>query len=63
VGQWLESWSTYCRVYDPRGFEFEISIPNLLYILQECTSTKGKGLDGEFVYAWDGKDLVFTNSF
>jgi hypothetical protein len=37
--------------YMTRGFEFEISIPNLLYILQECTSTKGKGLDGEFVYA------------
>jgi hypothetical protein len=46
------------------GFEFEISIPNLLYILQECTSTKGKGLDGEFVYAWDGKDFsITTNSF
>jgi hypothetical protein len=44
----------------PRGFEFEISIPNLLYILQECNSTKG--LDGEFVYAWDGKGIT-TNSF
>lgn len=49
---------TYSRVYDPRGFEFEITIPNLLYILQECDCTKGKGLDGEFVYSWDGKDLV-----
>lgn len=50
--------STYCRVYDPRGFEFEISIPNLLFILQECNAMRGKGLDGTFVYAWDGKDLV-----
>lgn len=49
---------TYCRVWDPRGFEFEITIPNLLFILQETTSTKGKGLEGEFVYSWDGKDLV-----
>lgn len=50
--------STYCRVYDPRGFEFEINIPNLLYILQECNAYKGKGLEGTFVYAWEGKDLV-----
>lgn len=48
----------YIRVYDPRGFEFEISVANLLYILQECTSTKGKGLEGEFVYSWDGTELV-----
>lgn len=48
----------YIRVYDPRGFEFEISVENLLYILQEATSTKGKGLEGEFIYSWDKKDLV-----
>lgn len=48
----------YIRVFDPRGFEFEISVANLLFILQETTSTKGKGLEGEFVYAWDGADLV-----
>jgi len=48
----------WIRVYDPRGFEFEISVANLLFILQECTSTKGKGLEGEFVYAWDRADLV-----
>ena len=48
----------YIRVYDPRNFEFEISVANLLYILQECTSTKGKGLEGEFVYSWEGKELV-----
>jgi len=48
----------YIRIFDPRGFEFEISVANLLFILQECTSTKGKGLEGEFVYAWDRADLV-----
>lgn len=49
---------SYCRVYDPRGFEFEISIENLLYILENTNSIVGKGLEGEFVYGWDGKDLV-----
>lgn len=47
-----------CRVYDPRGFEFEISIPNLLFILTECNSVKGKGLVGQFVYSWSGTELV-----
>lgn len=63
VGGARQSWgwnprNEYIRVFDPRGFEFEISVANLLFILQECTSVKGKGLEGEFVYAWDGKDLV-----
>ena len=49
---------TYTRVYDPRGFEFEITIPNLLYILENCNCIKGKGLEGEFVYGWDGKELI-----
>jgi len=46
------------RIYDPRGFEFEITIPNLLFILQECNAYKGKGLEGEFVYAWQGAELI-----
>lgn len=61
AGGYSSGWNhrqTYCRVYDPRGFEFEITIPNLLYILQETNSYKGKGLEGTFVYSWDGKDLV-----
>ena len=48
----------YIRIYDPRNFEFEISVANLLFILQESNCMRGKGLEGEFVYAWDGKDLV-----
>lgn len=60
-----ESWGwnprkTYTRVYDPRGFEFEISIPNLLWILENCDCIKGKGLEGQFVYGWDGKELVLV---
>lgn len=63
VGGQRQSWgwnarNEYIRVYDPRGFEFEISVANLLFILQECTSSQGKGLEGEFIYSWDGKDLV-----
>ena len=65
VGGVEESWGwdarrTYTRVYDPRGFEFEITIPNLLWILENCNCIKGKGLEGEFVYGWDGKDLVLV---
>lgn len=51
---------TYARVYDPRGFEFEITIPNLLWILENCDCIKGKGLVGQFVYGWDNKDLVLV---
>lgn len=51
---------TYCRIYDPRGFEFEVNIQNLLYILENANSIKGKGLEGKFVYGWDGKDLVLV---
>ena len=60
-----ESWGwnprkTYTRVYDPRGFEFEITVPNLLWILENCDCIKGKGLEGQFVYGWDGKELVLV---
>lgn len=62
VGGYTNGWSNfrqaYVRVYDPRGFEFEITVPNLMYILENTSSIKGKGLEGEFVYGWDGTDLV-----
>jgi hypothetical protein len=61
VGGYKSHWNmrqTYVRIYDPRGFEFEITIPNLIYILENCTSTVGKGIEGEFVYAWEGTELV-----
>lgn len=61
AGGYSSGWNhrqTYARVYDPRGFEFEINIENLLFILQECNSIKGKALEGEFVYSWSGKDLI-----
>lgn len=61
VGGYSSGWNhrnSYIRIYDPRGFEFEISVENLLFILTNCSSIKGKGLEGQFVYAWDGKDLL-----
>lgn len=63
VGGTKDSWSwnvrnEYIRVYDPRDFEFEISVANLLFILRECDCSKGKGLEGKFVYSWDGTELV-----
>lgn len=57
-GEWGNHRHAYTRIYDPRGFEFEITIENLLWILEFTTSTPGKGLSGEFVYGWDGKDLL-----
>lgn len=49
--------NTYARIYDPRGFEFEITIDNLLWIL-EYVNTENKELKGQFVYSWYGTDLV-----
>ncbi|UNA01612.1 flap endonuclease [Bacillus phage vB_BcgM] len=57
------SWSerkAFCRVYDPRGFEFEIGMDNLMYILECCDIMKGKGVIGELVYAWEGTELVLV---
>lgn len=61
VGGYSTGWNhrqTYTRVYDPRGFEFEITVENLLYILENSNSIKGKGLEGEFVYGWEGTELL-----
>lgn len=61
AGGYATRWSfrqAYSRVYDPRGFEFEITIENLLYILENTNSIKGKGLEGEFVYGWSGGELI-----
>lgn len=59
-GWWGEQRRAKIRVYDPRGFEVEITPDNLLWILECCSSIKGKGLEGEFVYGWDGKDLLLV---
>jgi hypothetical protein len=48
----------YIRIYDPRDFEFEISVANLLFILRENDCMRGKGLTGQYVYGWDKTELV-----
>jgi hypothetical protein len=61
VGGYKYDWNarnTYVRVYDPRNFEFEISVPNLLFILEYSNSIRGKGLEGEFIYGWSGAELL-----
>ncbi len=61
VGGYKSEWNyrdAHVRVYDPRDFEFEISVPNLLFILTQCDCSRGKGLEGKFVYAWSGTELV-----
>lgn len=60
VGDYSDGWNhrkSYCRVYDPRNFEVEVNIENLLYILENSSSIKGKGIEESLIYAWDGKDL------
>lgn len=63
VGGQRESWgrnarNEYIRVYDPRDFEFEISVPNLGFILGQVGCSPGKGLEGKFVYGWSGPKPV-----
>lgn len=51
------------RVYDPRDFEFEISVDNLMGILMHSDVSK-RDIVEECVFAWAGKELVLlpTNS-
>jgi hypothetical protein len=56
-----DRWSTRqekIRMFDPRGFEFEITPQNLLFILQNSSSIKGKGIEEACIFGWDGKVLV-----
>jgi len=48
---------SYIRIYDPRQIEFEITPENLIGILTETDCLK-RGLEGKFVYAWKGTELV-----
>lgn len=51
------------RIYDPRGFEFEISVANLVGIINQSNIMMTE-IEVECVFAWSGKDLVLlpTNS-
>ena len=66
VGGYKSDWNfrqSYCRIYDPRGFEFEITIDNLLWILDWEDCMHGKGLTGTYVYGWIGYQLVLIPCF
>lgn len=45
------------RIFDPRGFEMEISVDNLMFLLMHSDVSKQDILE-KCVYAWNGKDLV-----
>lgn len=45
------------RIYDSRGIEFEVTPENLIGLLMETNCSK-RVLEGEFVYAWCGPELV-----
>lgn len=45
------------RVYDPRDFEFEINVDNLIGILMHSDVSK-RDIVEECVFAWEGTDLV-----
>lgn len=45
------------RVFDPRGFEFEISVDNLMFLLMHSDVSKQDILE-KCIYSWNGKDLI-----
>lgn len=47
------------RIYDARGYDFEISIENLSVIIDHCDINKSE-IIGECVYAWDGQEIVLV---
>jgi hypothetical protein len=51
------------RIYDPRDFEFEITVDNLLGILMHSDVSK-RDIQQSCIFAWSGPDLVLlpTNS-
>jgi hypothetical protein len=55
--EWFGDGRNMIRIYDERGIEFEITTGNLLFILM-TTNCHKRGLEGEFVYAWQGTELV-----
>lgn len=46
----------YFRIYDPRGFEFEITATNFIQIINSCNIID-KTFQGKLVYSWVGTEL------
>ena len=59
-----KSKSTDIWVCDPRGFEFEISPENLLYILRHMSYSIVDGFDGHLILSWHQNEFILlpTNS-
>ena len=62
-GDWHSSGRSMVRVWDPRGFEFEVSIENLIGLLMHSDVSK-RDIVQPCVYAWHGTELILlpTNS-
>lgn len=48
--------NSYLRVYDPRGFEFEIKIENVSLIIQNCKIDKGE-IKEKCILGWDSRTV------
>lgn len=65
VGGHGGSWYSYERrawaiIKDPRGFNIEITFDNLVWIMKMVSHDHNTGFDGEFVYGWDGAQLMLV---
>ncbi len=49
---------TGCRIYDPRGFDVDITLENLLYLLSNTKYDPVLGFEEELLYAWKGSQMV-----
>lgn len=56
-GDWFSDKTTKIRIWDPRGFEFEISIGNLINLLMHSDVSR-RDIDQQCVYGWEGQNLV-----
>lgn len=56
-GHWSSSGRDKIRIWDPDGFEIEISVDNLIE-LQSFYDVSKREILGECVYAWEGKGVV-----
>lgn len=54
---WYSERTEKIRVFDPRGFEFEITIDNLLGVLMHSDVSK-RDIVQACVYAWNGIELI-----
>lgn len=55
--EWFGSGRSVIRVYDPRDFEFEINVDNLINMLMHSDVSKREIME-ECVFAWAGTELV-----